>query len=259
MRWLVSWQSKQQISPIKVAGGRAEGCNWYHCHRLIIEKIKRLLNLSSNLESLSRSQDINIPFNSRLEALRSDWNITCEWLHGVRRILWDSEHLCGPHHVTHVETHIVKLSTWLESSIKQREQRITLVCVPNDGQPTVMSKSTKEISVKSRWFLLRRSENKSRANGEVFLWFWWCHMHLLRYQQCLKQWAISQDTKACEQRPDNSDSNTSNSFHLYTDSFLSFLIQNNKEKYQCENWKLNQVTWAMKELHLCNKIDPRDN
>ncbi len=132
VRWLVRWQSKQQISPIKVAGRRAEGCNWYHCHQLIIEEIKWLLKLLSNLDFLSRSQDINIPVNSLLEALRSDKNIMCEWLLSVGWILWDSKHLCSTLHITHVETHIVKLSSWLKSSTKQREQRITLVRLENE-------------------------------------------------------------------------------------------------------------------------------
>lgn len=134
VRWLVRWQSKQQISPIKFAGRRAEGCNWYHCHQLIIEEIKWLLKLMSNLDFLSQSQDIHIPFNSLLEALRSDKNIMCEWLLSVGWILWDSKHLCSTFHITHVETHIVKLSSWLKSSTKQWEQRITLTRMQMKGR-----------------------------------------------------------------------------------------------------------------------------
>lgn len=143
VRWLVRWQSKQQISPIKVAGRRAEGCNWYHCHQLIIEEIKWLLKLLSNLDFLSQSQDINIPFNSLLEALRSDKNIMCEWLLSVGWILWDSKHLCSTLHITHVETHIVKLSSWLNSSTKQWEQRITLARLENERQSSNLHWKTK--------------------------------------------------------------------------------------------------------------------
>lgn len=176
VRWLVRWQSKQQISPIKVAGRRAEGCNWYHCHQLIIEEIKWLLKLLSNLDFLSRSQDINIPFNSLLEALRSDKNIMCEWLLSVGWILWDSKHLCSTLHITHVETHIVKLSSWLKSSTKQREQRITLVRLENERHSSESDQISemKSRDVSSSYMLEISNVSLLKYKGEIL---YFC-MHL---------------------------------------------------------------------------------